>query len=190
MAELAQGPYIALDFETSAYSGPCACAIGMARLEHNEVTQTYYHLIRPPSSRVYFSKIHGLTWRDLKDAPSFPELWSEISAFLADAKWLIAHNARFDANVLAACCNGFNLPMPGQPFLCTLRGARRALVLHSYSLNAVSDFFGIKLKHHHAGSDALACGLIHAKLREAGLPDEEMLLPALRSAKQKNRNGK
>ena len=185
MQSLVSGPYIALDFETSAYNGPCACAIGMARLEHNVVVDTYYRLIRPPSRRIYFTRIHGLSWRDLKDQPDFAELWSEISAFIADAQFFIAHNARFDQNVLAACCDGYKLRMPTQSFLCTLRGARKALRLQSYSLASVAAFFKIDLTHHHAGSDALACGLIHARLHDAGLEDDAMLLPAPGLSRQK-----
>lgn len=185
MIQHAKGPYVAIDFETAAYSGPCACALGMVKMINSEVVDSCYRLIRPPSSRVCFSHIHGLTWRDLEFAPTFPELWPEIAAFLAGARFLVAHNARFDFGVLAACCAGFNLPMPPQPFLCTLRGARLSLSLKSYSLSSVADFFRIDLKHHHAGSDAMACGLIHARLREAGLEDSAMLLPPPKSSSRK-----
>jgi len=171
-----RGPYVAIDFETSAFSGACACAIGMARLEDFEVTDTFYSLIRPPSSHVFFTHIHGLKWSDLKDAPSFAQLWPEIAAFLRDAAFLVAHNARFDMNVLESCCVAAGFPMPRQPFLCTLRGARRALKLKSNSLSSVAAYLEIPLNHHHAGSDALACGLIHAALRRRGLPDSAMLL--------------
>lgn len=170
------GVYVALDFETSAPRGPCACAIGMVRLENGQITGKYYSLIRPPSSRVYFSHVHGLTWRDLKDQPSFEQVWPEIFAFLAGADFLVAHNAGFDHKVLGECCAAFGLPMPGQSFLCTLRGARAGLKLKSYSLSVVAEYLGIPLSHHHAGSDAQASGLIHAYLRKRGLSDATMLL--------------
>lgn len=169
--------YIAIDFETSAYRGACACAVGMARLENLELRDIFYSLIRPPSSRVYFSHVHGLTWNDLKSAPTFAEIWPDMAAFMADGAFFVAHNASFDRNVLAACCEATGCPMPGQPFLCTLRGARRALKLKSYSLSSVAQALNIPLNHHHAGSDALACGLIHARLRQRGLADATMLLP-------------
>lgn len=177
---MSQPVYVAIDFETSAYSGPCACAIGMARMEDMQATDTFYALIRPPSSRVYFTHAHGLRWSDLKDAPSFGSLWPRIADFLSGASFLIAHNARFDQNVLATCCLANDIPMPEQPFLCTLRGSRKALKLKSHSLSSVAAHLRIPLNHHHAGSDALACGLVHAALKAQGLPDSAMLLPELR----------
>lgn len=167
--------YVAIDFETSAFRGACACAIGLARMENLRVVDTWYALIRPPSSRIYFSDIHGLTWKELKDQPAFAELWPEISAFMAGASYLIAHNAPFDRKVLAACCEANDLPMPDLPFLCTLRGARKRLKLPRYSLDIVCEHLGINLNHHHAGSDALACGLVHARLIGLGLEDRDML---------------
>lgn len=180
---LSYGPYVAIDFETSAYRGACACAVGMARMENLRVADTYYSLIRPPSSRVYFTDVHGLSWQDLKNERSFAEVWPEMAAFMAGAKYLIAHNARFDSGVLNACCEANGISAPRLPFYCTLRGARKALRLKSYSLSAVSEYFGISLDHHHAASDARACGLIHARLLELGSPEADMRLPQAKTGK-------
>lgn len=173
---LQYGPFTAIDFETSAYRGACACAIGMARMENLEIVDSYYSLIRPPSSRVHFTNVHGLTWKDLKDQRPFAEVWPEIAAFIGDSRYLIAHNAGFDRNVLAGCCAANGLPVPRTPFLCTLRGARKALKLKSYSLGALCAHFGIALDHHHAGSDAAACGLVHSRLIGLGVSAAEMFL--------------
>lgn len=180
---LQHGPYVAIDFETSAYRGPCACAIGLTRMENLRVVDSYYTLIRPPSSRVYFTAIHGLRWSDLKNERPFNEVWPEIAKFIADAQYLIAHNARFDSNVLATCCEAYGISAHGKPFLCTLRGSRKGLKLPSYSLSSVCDHFGIELNHHHAGSDATACGLIHSRLTELGITTEQMFLPPARQQK-------
>lgn len=173
-----QGPYVAIDFETSAASGARACAIGLARMENLELTGTWYSLIRPPSRTVMFTRVHGLTWNDLKNAPTFGEIWPRIAAFLRGAKYLIAHNAAFDSAVLRDCCAAYGLPKPRLPFLCTLRGSRRGLSLASYSLSAVCAHLGVPLNHHHAGSDASACGLVHAHLTRLGVRNEQMLLRA------------
>ena len=63
------GRYVALDFETSGYAAHSACAVGLCRIEDGVVTDSFYSLIRPPSSRVLFTHVHGLTWPMLKDAP-------------------------------------------------------------------------------------------------------------------------
>lgn len=167
---------VALDFETAGYGANSACALGMARIEGRSVAATFYSRIRPPSPRVRFTEIHGLTWAMLKDAPSFAELWPDAAAFLRGAQALVAHNAAFDRRVLHASCLAAGLAWPQAPFLCTLKGARRGLSLPSRRLDAVCAHFGIPLRHHHAGSDAEACARIYLALREGGMTAAQMLL--------------
>lgn len=167
-------PAVSIDFETSGTGGNSACAIGMARVEDGQVVNTFYRLIRPPSSRVYFTHVHGLTWGMLKDQPTFAELWDDIHAFLDGARWLVAHNAPFDRRVLAISCSANGLTAPNIPFLCTLKGARRSLTLPSKGLDAVCDHFGITLTHHHAESDARAAAEIYLRLTALGLAPESM----------------
>ena len=169
-------PVVSLDFESSDYKADSACALGMARVDENGVTATWYHCIRPPRSRVYFTEIHGLTWPMLKDQPSFEDLWPDIQAFLDGARWLVAHNASFDRRMLHGCCAAFGLAAPEIPFLCTLKGARRALPLPSRSLDAVCSHLNIELNHHHAGSDALAAARIFIHLSAVGVTTSDMRL--------------
>lgn len=173
---MSDGVGIAVDFETSGRAAGSACAVGMARLEAGRVTDRFYALIRPPSSRVFFTEIHGLTWAMLRDAPPFAALWPEMAAFMAGANWFVAHNAAFDRRVLTACCREAGLPEPRLPFYCTLKGARRCLPLPSHRLSSVCAHFAIPLCHHHAGSDAEACAAIYLRLRELGLEQARMKL--------------
>ena len=172
---------IAIDFETSAYRGDRACAVGMARFVDCREAGVYYSLIRPPSSRVLFSHVHGLTWAVLREARPFAQVWQEAADFVKGADFFIAHNARFDQSVLADSCVANGLAAPDMPFLCTLRGARKALRLPGYGLAAVAAHLGIQLTHHHAGSDALACGKVYARLRQGGLSEASMRLPGANS---------
>ena len=170
------GRYVALDFETSGYAAHSACAVGLCRIEVGVVTDSFYSLIRPPSSRVLFTHVHGLTWPMLKDAPTFTELWPQLVAFMEGSHALLAHNAGFDRRVLHASCQALELVQPQLPFLCTLKGARRSLPLASRALDSVCDYFGIPLDHHHAGSDARACAEIYLRLRGLGVTDGQMKL--------------
>ena len=170
------GRYVALDFETSGYAAHSACAVGLCRIEDGVVTDSFYSLIRPPSSRVLFTHVHGLTWPMLKDAPTFTELWPQLVAFMEGSHALLAHNAGFDSRVLHASCQALELVQPQLPFLCTLKGARRSLPLASRALDSVCDYFGIPLDHHHAGSDARACAEIYLRLRGLGVTDGQMKL--------------
>lgn len=175
--KLAASPvFVAVDFETAGYYAHSACAIGLARLENMSIVDQYYSLIKPPSSRVYFTHIHGLTWKELKNARTFEQIWPEVSRFMDGADYLVAHNAPFDNGVLCACSIAFGFTLPPIPFLCTLKGARKALKIPSKNLKSVCDYFGIDLTHHHAASDARGCALILASLLKLGLAVEDMLV--------------
>lgn len=168
-------PCVAIDFETSGRPAHFACAVGLVRIEDGRVTARFESLIRPPSSQVWFTHIHGLRWRDLKDQPTFAEVWPLAAGILEGARYLLAHSAQFDRRVLYACCRVAGLEPPQQPFLCTLRGARAApLGLRSRSLNHVCAYFGIPLDHHNAASDAEGCARIYARLRDLGVSDAIM----------------
>ena len=158
------GRYVALDFETSGYAAHSACAVGLCRIEDGVVTDSFYSLIRPPSSRVLFTHVHGLTWPMLKDAPTFTELWPQLVAFMEGSHALLAHNAGLTA---------------GRPPGTTARGKlplAARLPLASRALDSVCGYFGIPLDHHHAGSDARACAEIYLRLRGLGVTDGQMKL--------------
>lgn len=172
-----EAPCVAIDFETSGREAHYACAVGLARIEGGTVVARFESLLRPPSSRVWFTHIHGLRWRDLKDQPTFAEVWPCAAKLLEGARFLLAHNAQFDRRVLHACCRAAGLAPPAQPFLCTLRGARRApLALPSRGLDCVCAHFGIPLRHHNAASDAEACAMVYARLRALGICETDMRL--------------
>ena len=66
----------------------------------------------------------ALRWEDVRDAPTFGELWPTLRAWIDDAKFIAAHNASFDRDVLGACCATSGVRAPRLPFTCTVRLAR------------------------------------------------------------------
>ena len=153
-------PFVAIDFETADYGADSACAVGLVRVEGLTVVHREAVLIRPPRRRVMFTGIHGITWEMVADAPPFADLWPRLAPLLDGAAALVAHNATFDRRVLAACCEAARLPVPPQPFLCTVRLARKRWGLRPNDLASVCRRLGIGLVHHDAGSDAEACARI------------------------------
>src|SRR4051812_21920090 len=118
LAPLAHRPFVALDFETADRGPDSACAVALVRVEGGAVVRRAVRLVRPPRPSFPFTYIHGIRWRDVKDQPTFAELWPELAPLLAGADFLAAHNAGFDRRVLTACCQMAGLPAPGQPFVC------------------------------------------------------------------------
>lgn len=156
---------VVMDFETSDYQRDSACAIGLAKVQGGTVTESFYSLIRPPRKRFYFTHIHGITWAQVAASPTFPDVWPEISDFLANATHLAAHNAPFDRGVLEACCAVADIAPPRLPYICTLKESRRLLRLPSHSLDSLCRHFQIALSHHHAGSDAQAAAQLLLRLQ-------------------------
>ncbi|MGE5314027.1 MAG: 3'-5' exonuclease [Acidobacteriota bacterium] len=161
---------LALDFETADYQADSACALGLAMIEDGTITRTHTILIRPPRRYFQFTYIHGITWEDVKDKPTFAEHWEELARWFEEADFLVAHNAPFDRGVLRACCLAAGVMPPSKPFLCTVRLSRSLWQLKPAALPNVCEHFGIGLNHHDAGSDTLACAriMIHALASIAG----------------------
>jgi DNA polymerase-3 subunit epsilon len=153
-------PFVAIDFETADYEPDSACAVGLVRVEGLRVVRREAVLLRPPRPRFVFTRIHGITWEMVADAPTFADAWPRLAGLLDGAAYLAAHNAPFDRRVLAACCGAAGLPFPGLPFVCTVQLARRQWGCNPADLPSVCRRLGIGLIHHDAGSDAEACARI------------------------------
>ncbi|MDZ4806238.1 MAG: 3'-5' exonuclease [Candidatus Eisenbacteria bacterium] len=172
--------FAAIDFETADNGRDSACALAIVRVQGQQVIQTSTRLIRPPRRDIFYSYIHGITWADVADQPTFREQWPAIQEELADLDFLVAHNAPFDRSVLYGCCEKAGYEPPPHPFHCTVRVARQTWKLSSNSLPIVSAHLGIPLKHHDPTSDAMAC----ARILLAALERGEALPPFLRAPRR------
>lgn len=170
------GPFVALDFETADRGSDSACAVSLMRVEGDEITAGRTVLIRPPRVSFPFSYIHGITWRHVKDQPTFAELWPGLAPMLDGATFVAAHNASFDRRVLQTCCAVAALPAPTTPWMCTVMLARRAFRLRSNKLPDVAAHIGFPLRHHDPESDAEACARIVMAARRVISAQQETLI--------------
>jgi len=154
------GSFVALDFETADPGFDSACALSFIRVDDDTISQRRTRLIRPPRLRFRFSHIHGITWRHVQDCPTFAECWPSFLPLLEGVSFLAAHNARFDARVLATCCSMAGFPVPDIPWLCSVRVARKTWRLRCNRLPDVARYLGLSLRHHDPASDAEACARI------------------------------
>jgi DNA polymerase-3 subunit epsilon len=161
--------FVAIDFETAQYSPESACSVGLVKFLNGKAADTFYSLICPPELYIYpkFTDIHGLTVEDVRDAPSFAEVWeSSLLPFIGDLP-LAAHNAAFDMGVLRAALEWYKLPVPPLKYFCTLKLARAAWPrLKSHALTSLGKHFSITYDAHNALEDAQTCGIIAYKAAE------------------------
>jgi DNA polymerase III epsilon subunit family exonuclease len=101
--------FVTFDLETTDTDvATCGVVeIGAARVVNGEIVDRFHTLVQPhrpiaPGA----SAVHGYTEDDVRDAPSFAEVWRSFRAFVGD-DLLIAHNGqRFDIPVLRRLAAG------------------------------------------------------------------------------------
>jgi DNA polymerase-3 subunit epsilon len=155
--------FLAIDFETADYEPESACAVGLVRVEDGTIVARASHLIRPPRQDFVFTYLHGISWEDVRQEPTFKKLWPAIQPLFRGVDFLAAHNAGFDRNVLRACCTAARIEFPATPFQCSMVMARRVWGIHPTRLSDVCRRLDIPLRHHEADSDAEACAMIMVK---------------------------
>ncbi len=109
-------------------------------LDWQRIGKTHYWLLQPsaPISKLV-SRIHGLTDKDVADAPHFSSVENELRRLLHSAT-LIGHNVRVDAAALSRKLPGWE---PAR-LLDTLRLARRLMPgLSSYALDNLREILNL-----------------------------------------------
>ena len=96
--------YIVLDTETTGLDpddGHKIIEIGCIEILNRSVTNNTFHKYINPNREIDIeaSKIHGLTYSNLKNKPLFEEIYEEFSDYICDSP-IIIHNAPFDIGFL------------------------------------------------------------------------------------------
>jgi DNA polymerase III epsilon subunit family exonuclease len=123
------------------------------------------------------TRIHGITARELVDAPEFAEVAGDVLSLLKGAAF-VAHNVRFDLSFIKAEMTRAGVDLPEVPRICTMRLAKAADPdLSGRSLEDVCGYFGIEHDQAHSAlDDARAAGLLLARcIARMGLIPEEII---------------
>ncbi|CUH96524.1 hypothetical protein P22_2614 [Propionispora sp. 2/2-37] len=153
---------VAIDFETASRSRSSVCSMAAVTVENGQFVRSAYALIRPPvlTFDYWNTRIHGITAKDVRDKPTFAELWQRIKPHLEN-KIVIAHNAAFDIGVLRSVLQEYQLDKPSFRYACTVDIAKKAWAgLENYKLSTLAQRFAIQFDHHHALHDARTCAMI------------------------------
>jgi DNA polymerase-3 subunit epsilon len=169
-------PFASLDFESAgerANEPGVPVQIGIAWMERlDPVPDSFYRSYLRAARPVTWSaqQIHGITDRDLADAPDLLSLWPEVKGRLG-GRWIVAHGSGTEKRFLRAfSLHGFG------PWVDTLSLSRKVLPgRSSYALSDLVGDLGLEedarsylpdFRWHEALSDALASLLLLRKLIE------------------------
>ena len=154
--------YIAIDFETATGSMNSACSVATVEVREGQLKESWTTLIQPPKLAFddFNIGIHGISPKDVEDAPTFAEIWQELKERLA-GKIVVAHNASFDMGVLKASLLANHLQAPLFRTCCTVRISRKVWPdLVDHKLNTVGAHLNINFQHPRALDDARTCAAI------------------------------
>jgi DNA polymerase-3 subunit epsilon len=108
--------------------------------------------------------VHGIDQAMVAAAPAFPAVVDRVRELL-DGAVFVAHGANYDADFLNMELTRAGVPDRVTHYVDTLSLARRALGLHSHSLNALCKHFGIAQEtEHRADADVAALRAVFARI--------------------------
>jgi DNA polymerase III epsilon subunit-like protein len=110
LRELADLDYVLLDVETTG-SMRSSQVIEVAVLDKRG--DRLFHSLFCPTTPIdpFASAVHGMTWKDVKDAPSFDLLHADLYKCLR-GHLVLAYNAAFDIRLLFQTARAFQVPFP------------------------------------------------------------------------------
>ena len=159
--------FYVIDFETANNYANSACSVGVVRFIDGKEAGSVYSLIHPV--KMYFipewtEQIHHISYNDVRDKPYFPEVWDDIIMPFVNEKSelpFVAHNARFDMNVIRKCCEYYGMTPPKIQYFDSLRITQKTWPdFENHRLTYLADQFGIIYDAHNALDDSITCGKI------------------------------
>lgn len=169
--------YVAIDFEKLDTLPSSVCSVGVAVIENNQITDTFYSLVCPPSKNenYYCVQTHGLHYKDVKNAPKFPQIWKKVDKIINGCP-VIAHNYGVERGCINAC-NEYYETEYNYDYICTLALSRKYLShLPSKGLDLVCEDLDYKMGYHHnALDDAIASAEVFLRIKDKfNLKDEDI----------------
>ncbi|HPU14154.1 MAG TPA: exonuclease domain-containing protein [Aeromicrobium sp.] len=150
--------FAVIDFETTGISperGDRVTEVGLVLTDDFGAIEYEWSTLVNPRRDVGASHIHGLTARDLLDAPTFDEIADDILELVA-GRSITAHNAVFDMRFLLSELSRAGYPIQERPAaLCTMKWSGR--LVGPAKLSQCCQALGIDLSNAHAAlADAKA----------------------------------
>ena len=142
--------FVSIDVETPNNKNDSICSFGMNFVDENGYINSLYSLVDPET---YFSStntsIHGISEKDVADAPTFPVLWESISQYFEEAI-IIGHQVSFDLNCIHKAISKHKIKSSNVTYIDTYDIAKSLpLSFSDYKLTTLCDYFEIPIENHH-----------------------------------------
>jgi DNA polymerase III epsilon subunit family exonuclease len=160
---------VILDTETAnLFGAPHLLELGAVRVVDGEIQDQYESFVCPQVEiETGATEIHGIRQDDVRNAPLTAEVLDSFREWAGDC-WFAAHNASFDAGVLAYEYARHDMTPPEGVFIDSLSLARK-LIPESIDHKLVTLCQHLELEegpHHRALSDAVYCWMVIAECIE------------------------
>lgn len=159
-----------LDFETTGFRMNRAVSLGIVHYKNKIRISEKYYLINPMEQiEPIAQRIHGISYIDIMNEPTFSDLWDEISKYIEGCT-IIAHNAQYDIRVLMGELRRYHIECKNFDVICTCENARKLhLPVPNNKLDTLCRYFHLNMgNHHNALDDTFACENLYFCLRKVG----------------------
>lgn len=158
---------IAINVETPNSDNDRICNIGISVGEGSGIKSSALRI----NPEVQLDDVpDGLTADDILNAPTFPQIWPELSA-LFEGSLVLAHNTAHDLNILKKVLKAYGLSAPEFDYACTYRTARKFHPeFENHKLGTICNIYEIPLDTRDAVSHSEACLEIFRHLADEGKP--------------------
>ena len=175
--------FVALDVETANPDLASICQIGIASFSDGAVLDKWCVFVNPSDYFDFWNvHIHGITAEQVKDAPSFRQVYPWLRSRIEGK--VVAIYTPFDKVAISRAIEKYRLPPIDCKWLDVARVVRRSWEKFrrtGYGLATVAREFGISFKHHNALEDARAAGEILLRaIEETGVDLDEWMVRAYR----------
>lgn len=161
--------YTVVDIETNGLFDVCEIIEVSALKFRNETLQNSFSSLIKPTQRIssFITRLTGITNKMAENAPDINEVMQSFYDFIGE-DILIGHNVNFDVNFLYDKLWIHNGLILDNPFVDTLRLARKALPeLPNHKQSTIAEYYGIATDGaHRALRDCEICNACYLHLKK------------------------
>jgi DNA polymerase III subunit epsilon len=112
---------VIVDFETTGFVSPTVDIVEVAVIDQDG--QVLLETLVKPSDRIPYraSLVHGIYDDDVKNAPTFAEVYAVFRNAVGSQPYAIAYNDQFERGILRAVCQRYSQPVPPMEWHCAMR---------------------------------------------------------------------